>query len=199
MSSPAPFNWSSLIAPAAAAGSSLGATVVNNLLPSSLSKQSQAFGQAATNTQLGNDQANTGFNQQLSLNQLANQNQVRQNVLPGMYQTLGYSPTDAAAKASSFGTVAPLPTAVPTPAALPTPTTSATAAHTTANDWVQTKQNPFDSQMAATQDPAAKKTLAQQYLKDLTAFMGQGPNENKVGQQAMATFKQYYGDPSQYA
>lgn len=99
MSSPAPaFGWSSLLNNVSALG---GSILGNSLLPNPANVNAQTGAQS------------NAFNQQLTLNQLANRNQTRQNILPGMYQTLGYNPSQSTAMAAGYGNApnAPLPTA----------------------------------------------------------------------------------------
>ena len=86
----------------------------------------------------------------------------------------------------------------------------ATQAHPTADKWVQGNQNPFDQTMAQIQqqeqsgqlDPQQAQQLKQQnaqnYLNTLQQFRAKGGKQKTVGDQALATFRQYYGDPSQY-
>lgn len=82
--------------------------------------------------------------------------------------------------------------------------------HPTADQWVQGAQNPFDKSMAAlgqaeqsgqiSPEQATQLRIqnAQNYLQSLQEFAGQGSKQKTVARQALATFKQYYGDPSAY-
>lgn len=90
-----PFDWTSLIDPAAALGSKvLGDAVAPSpdLQRAQLDKQAQQF------------------NQQAALYKLGQQQQTRGAALPGMYQTLGYTPEQAAAMTKTY-TSTPLPQA----------------------------------------------------------------------------------------
>ncbi len=239
------FDWTSLIKPAVSLGS---AAIGNAVAPPPSLMEAQTQKQQA------------GFNEQVTANKLANQQQVRQNVLPGMYQTLGMPAPDAAVKGAAYGTAGPKPIAMgSTGGGSNTPSVAGTIgktalglapaalsaipgagwgllglatspagiavgaglagaylwkksqAHPTANTWVQGEQNPFDQKMAGvdqavkagqmTPEQAAttKKQNAQTYLSELNAFSGKGGKEKLVADQAMQTFRQYYGDPSQYA
>lgn len=83
-------------------------------------------------------------------------------------------------------------------------------AHPTADKWVQSQQNPFDQTMANVdrsvqsgqinpqQAQQIKQSNATEYLNHLREFAAKGGKERTVAQQALATFRQYYGDPSQY-
>jgi hypothetical protein len=85
-----------------------------------------------------------------------------------------------------------------------------TQVHPTADKWVQSAQNPFDAkwkqveqaqqsgQISAQQAQQTKVQNAQNYLNALQSFAGQGSKNLTVAKQAATTFRQYYGDPSQY-
>ncbi len=81
-----------------------------------------------------------------------------------------------------------------------------TQVHPTADKWVQTQQAPFDQKWAALdksglppdQLQAAKTQSAQNYLTALGQFAQLGSKQATVAKQAATTFRQYYGDPSQY-
>lgn len=82
--------------------------------------------------------------------------------------------------------------------------------HPTADTWVQGEQNPFDKTWANISDQINQGSLtpqegkqmqqqnAQQYLTALQQFSQKGSKEAIVAKQALATFRQYYGDPAQY-
>jgi hypothetical protein len=86
----------------------------------------------------------------------------------------------------------------------------ATQSHQTADKWVQGNQNPFDQTMQQIQQAAQSGQLppeqaqqlvqqnAQSYLTTLKQFIAKGGKQKTVGNQALATFRRYYGEPSQY-
>lgn len=210
------------------------------------------------------NQGNAAFNQQLQAAKFNNQQNMRQAVLPGMLQTLGYSPSTAQSMTGNLKapTVSPVTSSnvlggtgstagnaalgaglsfgVPalkaalsggggsgllsSLGALATnPFTIGAAAlgvgallwkksqvHPVADEWVQGEQNPFDKSMAnidnqvksgalsASQAQQLKTQNAQNYLSELQKFASEGSKNSIVAKQAMQTFRQWYGDPTQY-
>jgi len=171
--------------PVGAVAGQLGGQLLSSLLPNPAMRLAQQ-GQA--------------FQQNMAVNSLQRQNANRAAVLPGMYETLGYSPTEAKAKATTYANI-------PVPGA----TTGTTGkAKDVANSWVKGTQNPFDANMSSIdkqvqagamtgEDAAAKKTqLVTSYLTQLGSLAKQGGHAPTVAQQAVETFRKYYGDPRQY-
>ncbi len=71
---------------------------------------------------------------------------------------------------------------------------------------MQGEQNPFDESMRKIdqqglppeQAQQLKQQNAQNYLSELMQFAQRGGKEAEVARNAMRTFRQWYGDPSQY-
>lgn len=79
-------------------------------------------------------------------------------------------------------------------------------AHHEANDWVQNFQNPFDAQirqidalrLPPEQAAAQKDAVMTDYIAAAMEFAKKGSDQAEVIQNAMRTFRKYYGDPLQY-
>src|SRR6188768_332479 len=94
MSSPAPYDWKSLIGP----GINLGMKVVGDQLMPDPSVQN-----ARTNSQ------NSEVDRELALAKMANAQKLRTQMLPGMYTHLGYSPTQGRQMANDYSANASMP------------------------------------------------------------------------------------------
>lgn len=233
--------------------------------------------------ELQEQQRQFNIQQQMRQQQMGNANQIRSNLMPGMYTALGYNPADARKMAGDYMAMANRPVnlgapsgggtyspggAVQQPSApgqggvgrtvasiglgmapaiagalmkggagaaggagmgsviaglAKNPITLGAAAvgagallwrrsqaHPVADKWVQMEQNPFDQsmaridqsvqtgQMSGEEAQATKTQNAQNYLNELMKFAQQGGREREVANNALRTFRQYYGEPSRY-
>lgn len=87
MSSPAPFDWKSLITPAVA----LGSKAIGDIVAPDASLQN-----ARSNSRTAE------LSNEIARSRMANANQIRSAALPGMYTNLGYSPAQGRNMASGY-------------------------------------------------------------------------------------------------
>lgn len=143
MAATTPFDWKSLITPAVTLGmKAIGDKVAPD--PSLINANTNAQQAKVSDAQNAFNNSQTQFNDQLALQKIARAQQIRQNTLPGMYTTLGFSPEQgkqmAASSAPTAGTApgapgipntAPSVPSIPSaPAAVSKPSLGSTIAKT---------------------------------------------------------------------
>lgn len=115
----APFDWKSLITPAVTLGMK---AVGDKVAPDPSLKNANTSAQALQNTEAQNQFNNqqTQFGDQLQLQKIADAKQIRQNILPGMYTNLGYSPAQGRTMATQPSAPAPGQVSAPGVSTAPT-------------------------------------------------------------------------------